>query len=322
LFKKILIPVDGSVSAEKLITWTGTLAGRIGAEVVLLAVADPVEWIPWPAAAAWNEGDSEDGIAAGIDPYPEGGPQRHSMSDFAEKAMERALENARAYLGQRADLLRISGRKPTVEVREGSPSLVIPEMTGETSADLVVMSSRRTSALARGVLGSVTDRIIRSSAVPVMVAHPDYIDRVAAHDGAIESVIVPLDGSALSEVAAGPAIALAGKLGARMVFMRCLESGRMRDEPDIQAQDEAAAYLGQFVETAQSEGSQANSRIVSGSAAAQILAESEAQPGSIVAMGTHGRGGFRRFFLGSVTDKVVRSSNVPVMVVPPGAGTQ
>ena len=73
------------------------------------------------------------------------------------------------------------------------------------------------------------------------------------------------------------------------------------------------------VETAESEGVHANTRIVAGPAASLILAEAESAPGAIVAMGTHGRGGFRRFLLGSVTDKVVRSADVPVLAVPPGA---
>jgi nucleotide-binding universal stress UspA family protein len=318
LFKKILIPVDGSVSAEKLIAWAGNLADRIDAEVVLLAVADPVEWIPWPSAAAWDEGDGTLGVAAGVDPYPERGPQRHSMSDFQTQVMERALNNARSYLEQQAERLRASGVRSTVEVRAGSPSNVIPEATKDTGAELVVMASRRTSALVRGVLGSVADRVIHSSIVPVMVIHPDHMDRVATEDGAIETIIVPLDGSELSELAAPPAVALAGKLGATIVFMQCLDSGAMRDEADPVERERAAEYLGQLVEAARSEHIDANARTVTGSAVSLILAETDAMPGSIVVMGTHGRGGFQRFFLGSITDKVVRSSSVPVIVVPPG----
>ena len=316
MFNKILIPVDGSVSAEKLISWTGTLAGRIGAEVVLLAVADPVEWISWPAAAAWDEAD--DGIVAGIDPFPEGGPQRHSMKAYQAKAMAHGLSAARTYLEQQAARLAVMGVKSSVEIRQGSPSRVITEVTEETGAGLVVMSSRRTSALARGVLGSVADRIVRSSSVPVIVVHPEYVDRKAVHSRSIDRVIVPLDGSELSELATEPGIALAGKLGARILFLQVVESGVMSGEPGDEERDEAAAYLGQFAEAAGGEGIQANVRTAYGSAVKNILDEAEAEPGSIIAMGTHGRGGFRRFFLGSVTDKVVRTSNVPVMVVPPG----
>jgi nucleotide-binding universal stress UspA family protein len=60
--------------------------------------------------------------------------------------------------------------------------------------------------------------------------------------------------------------------------------------------------------------------IAEGAPARQIMRHAEEMPADLLAMGTHGHGGFERLFLGSVTEKVIRSVRCPVLTVPPPAG--
>ncbi len=80
--------------------------------------------------------------------------------------------------------------------------------------------------------------------------------------------------------------------------------------------EEVFRYLSAFVERARGEGVEATARAAVGSAAACIVESIENQPGGMVAMSTHGASGFKRWVVGSVTDKVIRSSGHPVLVLP------
>jgi nucleotide-binding universal stress UspA family protein len=61
--------------------------------------------------------------------------------------------------------------------------------------------------------------------------------------------------------------------------------------------------------------------LVQGDPARSILSEAERLPADLLVMGTHGTSGFKRFILGSVTEKVLRQAIAPVLTVPPSAGT-
>jgi nucleotide-binding universal stress UspA family protein len=80
---------------------------------------------------------------------------------------------------------------------------------------------------------------------------------------------------------------------------------------------DALMYLEPFVKSARDSGLAADSRSVIGNAVGAIIDSAEENEGSLIVMSTHGRSGFKRFFLGSVADKVVRSAGTPVLVLPP-----
>jgi nucleotide-binding universal stress UspA family protein len=83
------------------------------------------------------------------------------------------------------------------------------------------------------------------------------------------------------------------------------------------ARDEIFRYLDKFVETAKSHGVTAHARALFGGPASRIIEESGAVEGALIVMSTRGASGFARWALGSIADKVVRSSGHPVLVVPP-----
>ena len=152
-----------------------------------------------------------------------------------------------------------------------------------------------------------------------------------------KEILLPLDGSDVSESALAPARQLAESLGARLhilqvtsqteefSIMRGAEFGTMGSDYSQQVLDEVMTaqrdrierYLNEVAEGLTEAGLDVVKAIEDGPAADKIVDYAEAAGVDLIVMSTHGRGGVRRFFVGSVTDKVIRSTNLPVLVVHP-----
>ena len=152
-----------------------------------------------------------------------------------------------------------------------------------------------------------------------------------------KEILLPLDGSDVSESALAPARQLAESLGARLhilqvtsqteefSIMRGAEFGTMGSDYSQQVLDEVMTaqrdrierYLNEVAEGLAEAGLDVVKAIEDGPAADKIVDYAEASGVDLIVMSTHGRGGVRRFFVGSVTDKVIRSTNLPVLVVHP-----
>jgi nucleotide-binding universal stress UspA family protein len=193
------------------------------------------------------------------------------------------------------------------------------------------MATRRESALARGVLGSVTDRVLHSTSIPLLTLYPGEIHEFEKTNGGPERVIVPLDGSALSESAVKPAMEIVQASGAKVIFTEILrllffgvgvagmEYGAGDFGIDVQKK-EISSYLQGFVDDAELTGVKASANVRSGSPSQQIVEEASEIDGSIIVMASHGSGGLKRWVVGSVADKVIRSARRPVLVIPPKTG--
>jgi nucleotide-binding universal stress UspA family protein len=190
---------------------------------------------------------------------------------------------------------------------------------------LIALSSHGRSGLTRMVLGSVADKVVHGTKVPVFLyaLRQDVAVRQAED---LNSVIVPLDGSALAEQALPHATALAKALKLRVVLLRVTSTladlaadgfyevtqGLITDE----LEKEAIGYLDQKVSALQQRGLiLVDRRHLTGSAAQTIIEFARETPCSFIAMCTHGRSGFQRWALGSVADHVVSHVAVPVLVI-------
>ena len=152
-----------------------------------------------------------------------------------------------------------------------------------------------------------------------------------------KEILLPLDGSDVSESALSPARQLAESLGARihilqvtsqteeLSVMRGAELGAMGSDYSQQVLDEVISaqrdriqrYLNEVASDLTSVGLNVVKAIEDGPAADKIVDYAEASGVDLIVMSTHGRGGVRRFLVGSVTDKVIRSTNLPVLVIHP-----
>jgi nucleotide-binding universal stress UspA family protein len=135
------------------------------------------------------------------------------------------------------------------------------------------------------------------------------------------TVVVPLDGSDLSERAVPFGRMLADGGRARLILMRVVPRADFLDarEPAERkkAMADATAYVTGFV--VRSEGdSSVEALAYSGDPASLIVDEARARPSSLIAMSTHGRSGVGELVYGSVSGEVIRRAESPVLVIPPG----
>lgn len=295
-FNKILVPVDGSENSEKVLDTVAGLADKLKSELVLLAVAG--------FGARFEDG----GGAASDDRITE------------------ESKRAESYLEGRAEPLRAEGLTVTNMVEVGLPAETILVTAKEIGADLIAMSTHRESVLARGILGSVTDSVLRSAEIPVLAIHPEGSNMTAGPMWTPSEVIVPLDGSDLAAECVPVAIEIAKACDAEVAFMQAVHlpsyaiSGPGADyygtDYGVSGRREGAReYLRQFVEMAEAQGVSASSHAALGNAAARIVEETKNVPDAMIVISSHGRGGFRRMVLGSVADKLVRASHHPVLVM-------
>jgi nucleotide-binding universal stress UspA family protein len=292
VFRTILVPLDGSRLAEQALPLALPLARRAGSALRLALVHRP---------------DS-------------GGPQ-------ADVAAFRAQQ---AYLEQTAHRIRQLGVPlVTTEVIEDGP--IAPALCAyadAVGADLVVLTTHGRGPLSRFWLGSVTDELLRTAPLPLLVCRPT--DDGPPDPGAgrrFRRILVPLDGTEAAEAALAPAAALARQFGAGLLLFRVVVpapvlvqnwvasavsamEGPILEELTAQARADLLRAARRF----RAEGLTVEVRVaVNVSPAAAVL---EAAPvADLIALATHGRSGAARLFLGSVADKVVRGAPCPVLVV-------
>lgn len=134
-------------------------------------------------------------------------------------------------------------------------------------------------------------------------------------------VIVPVDGSALSERAVPVALSIAHKAGATLDLVCVAEPARGEwnlSEGDVREYDEwMRGYVAQLTERCTDRlGAPACGTVLAGAAAAvEVMRRAAQKDADLVVMSSHGRGGLSRAWLGSTTEQMIRFSGRPVLVV-------
>ena len=176
-------------------------------------------------------------------------------------------------------------------------------------------------------LGSVTDALLRSTHVPLLLVRPDYRTE-GTELPRLDHVLIPLDGSALGEYILQPALALGQLLDADYTLLQVVDPLLLAGpvpyaepvdlDPDrtMWRQTEARSYLGDLAAQLSREG-RAQANVVVGGVVPTILEQVADRPNTVIALATHGHNGVARLLLGSVADKVIRSTTTPVLLVRP-----
>ncbi len=150
MFKRILVPLDGSRSGLRALKYATGLAQNFGAEIILLQVvkqAIPLIDVGTPAGST---------VAV----------------EVARMEDRRNVTRARRYLSGKVRQLKSRGITASYNVKIGDPALVIVAFSRKEKMDLIVMSTRGKSGIKRAIMGSVADAVIRKSGKPVLVIKP------------------------------------------------------------------------------------------------------------------------------------------------------
>ena len=278
MYSRILVPLDGSPLAEKVLPYARVLAKGFAAHVELINVFSPApEGLADPAHGRYPHQIDANLRAEGLD-----------------------------YLHRVTPSVSCVGVEVSCTVKAGDPELWIVEEAEKGPDTLIAMSTHGRSGAARLMLGSVTDKILHSTSAPVLVIRPRD-GETPVPEAELKHVIVPLDGSPLAEQVLPHVVSLAKALGLTVTLLRV--ATHRQNGPLVH-------YLEEVAEKLRGEGlPSVKSRTIGDHPAETIVAVARETPHSMVAMTTHGRSGIRRAVLGSVTDHVVRHCGEPVLVV-------
>ncbi len=295
---KIIVPLDGSPLAQRVLPYSRSLALRLEVPVELLHVIDPVSLMPSVVAKS----PLYDDVLS---------VERQKTIDYLKKV-------ARFFL----DSLAVGW---SVEI--GDPAEGIIRKAASQSGSLIAMATHGRSGVQRWLLGSVADKVLRMAANPLFLVRAKEMK--IAEEVSLKKVVVPLDGSPLAEKALPYIVELAKKMNLEVLLIRVwgLPATTYFGSADYETPDlkriaeeitaEAKSYLERKAEQLKREGLATVSQVLlPGNAAQEIINFARQTPDSLVAMCTHGRSGLRRLVPGSITDRVVRHSGDPVLVVP------
>ena len=302
MFTTILVPLDRSPFAEAALPSARWIASRTGARLHLFLAHQPVPVLVGVAEA----------LASAPAPDLE------------------AIKRERSYLADAANLLAQPHAKPVgTNVGEGPPGAAIVEEAARIGADLIVMSTHGRGALGRLWLGSVADYVVRHVNVPILLVRPG--EPGSEGDAPeIRGILVPLDLSPLSRTILDPLVEFAALAHAPVTLLHVVSLRTQTVAPGVPypiAEDpslldvqraNAECQLEMVAGELRLRGIAVSTRVVIASHAAAGILDTLAQPESdLVAMATHGEGGFRRLLLGSVTTQVIRGAAKRVLVLRP-----
>jgi len=331
MFKRIIVPLDGSSRAERAIPVAARIARASKGSIILLQVVTiPLEI----------------------------GSQVIPLSGYSSTTLDNDINTAMNYLAAIARRDELDGISLKMKVLTGAAAQKIQDVVEEEQADLVVMCSHGATGIKRFMLGSVAQKVARHSTVPVLVLRQDGTLPVSSYPDPLRPIravmaVVALDGSALAEAALMPAaslvIALAAPARGSLQLTRIVklpikvsesaEQGEhaYRESLELSAKDqairEAKTYLGNLVDHLRNGPlKDADITLTWSVAIGKDVAETlinAAETGEdvegtgvfggcdLLVLATHGRGGLERWVLGSVTEHILGSTRLPMLIVRP-----
>lgn len=305
MVRKIMVPLDGSPAAERALPWAMQLARKALASVDLVRVS-----FPPPAVVG------ADGLTIG-DPT-----LYQTLLQMEDDYLKRIATQYTT-----ADV----AVTPTLLDADDSTAGCLSHFVATQGIDLTIMTTHGRGPFARFWLGSVADEFLRTSHGPTLLlrggaAEPADLSATPA----IRHVVIPLDGSDLAEQVIAPAADVARLVGADLTLILVLNEvedirglvakakGTTNELfPPESAIRSSRDYLDRKAGPLRHAGHKVHTRLVERGEVAEVLINQSSEPGTLVSLATHGRGGVTRMLWGSVADKVVRGATGPVLVVRP-----
>jgi len=291
MIEKILVQLDGTEVSEAVLPYVQELGGRLNSEIILLNVYSP------------NDADLS-----------------HEHEVYLEHIAQALKKNIK--------------EKVTPIALAGSANRVIVDYSMNEGIGLIVGMSRSKSDTKRWVIGSTADKVIRETSKPVLVISAEA-PPVKEHSKILNKVLIPLDGSQASQ-AILPYIKLimsgiSEDAESEVTLLRVIPPAHhvpvgeavvtvpYTDAELSQLKEQAENYLSEVGGDLQKGKIKLNFEAIvrSISTAEEILEFAIQKDVNLIAMSTHGRTGISRLFLGATTDRVLHSSNLPLLLVKP-----
>jgi nucleotide-binding universal stress UspA family protein len=278
LFSEIVAAVDDSDPAQRAAAFAVRLAAQHRGRLTFVHAVD------WAGAVSMYE--------AGM-----------SVAD-PTRIVGALRDEGRALLARVAAQARAAGVPCEERLIEARPVEAILAATREAEAHVTVIGTHGRSGIQRLVLGSIAEAVVRMSEQPVLVVHPH--DTLPAGP-LFQNVFIAVDGSDPSHAAVRVTAELLPKDGHRSTFCSIVDQAN--------PQSAARKTIDRAREDARAQNLSAEFYTVDGHPETAIVEEAKKRHSDLIVLGTHGRRGLERIFLGSVAEEVLRSAPVPVLIV-------
>lgn len=318
MFQRILVPLDGSERGETALPVAEAIARATGGSLVLVRV------VPLPRDTAFS-----------------------TMEPFALVQEEPATEHQAAaeYLARQQRALEHEGRVVQTRLLVGIPAQHVLSCIETEDIDLVVMCSRGETGLKRWAFGSVAQKVLRHSQAPVFILHESAGKLSNQHPSGRQpvGVLVALDGSSLAEKTLLPALVLSNALSSPekglLHLVHVLPLPRPGHAPEqhnaaFQLDIAAAQAHLKMVETSLLDSAPEEMRYA---LQASVVGERDIASGiirvaedglpaidgketqhacDVIALTTHGRSGLERWVMGSIAERLLGGTRLPLLVIP------
>jgi nucleotide-binding universal stress UspA family protein len=311
MYKKMLVPLDGSKLAESAFVYAKELAGRLDTKVDILQVVDPNEAKSMPVYQAYVNHSAE--------------------------ILKLGILEVQKKLGKRqeAGSIEVVGKLAT-----GYPAEEILRYASDAYVDLIVMSTHGRSGIRSWVFGSVTGKILNTSPVPVLVIRPEDAGNSGFEKWTDITIIVPLDGSTVAESVLPHVQELGKQIGNDMVNVVLIRVCELLPTPPppgpevpfnrqqlidnnwaackIVTREYLAGIENHLKQTGLKVRSEPIEQLET-SVATEIIEYANKLPSSLIVMSTCGRSGIGKWPYGSVAHKVLTGSSKLTLLVRPAS---
>src|SRR6056297_1405236 len=285
MYDNILLPFDGSEGAAEVLHHASELAHWADATIQILYVADTT---------------------------------RDSVTVVGGEAIDVLERKGKEIVEEAAKTLDTLGVPYSTDVIQGNPAPTIADYAERYDQDIVVMPTHGREGISRSLIGSVSEKVVSLSSVPVLTVRMQPDETL---EFPYENILVTTDGSSAATYASDHLVELAASLDATVHVLSVVDDSALgldvRSSVSGEENEEAATEAVEtVVSEAESRGVESTVRRVEhGTPVEVILDYIESNDVHLVGMGTTGRRGTDRILLGSVAEKTVRSAPVPVMTV-------
>ncbi|OGO32515.1 MAG: hypothetical protein A2Z29_06905 [Chloroflexi bacterium RBG_16_56_11] len=276
MYKRVVVPLDGSPLAETALPYAEEIATRMGSEIILLTVL--------PCGDSEEYRDHDTYISSVI------GSTRQKIIECCEMTGRKAIGVGSA-------------------TRNGDAAQGILSYVNRGYSCLLVMATHGRSGLSRWAIGSVADKVVRSTLrQPLLLIRARGKATDVKAGGILKKMLVPLDGSLESEAVIPYLSRIALSLNTSFTLFRVITGHN-------HTADSAEAYLRNWCQHLRKEGITAEYKVRAGAAAEQIIDYAGKRGFDLVAMSTRGQTGITRWALGSVAQKVLLGGNTPLLLI-------
>jgi nucleotide-binding universal stress UspA family protein len=282
MYEKVLISLDGSEESEIVLPYGEELARRLHSNLEIVGVYS-----------------------------------KH------EHTSEHLFKN---YLNDVVNQLNSKGLKSRAVFLYGNAAEEILNYTNSSDTSLIAMATHGRSGISRWILGSVAEKVLRGTPKPLLLVSEKRHEAKSAEKPIFQRILVPLDGSRPGEAVLPWAKELVRRTKAKLFLLHVILSPNNLTG----VANYAISFEEQLIETLRKQGREyisgvaaglerekldLNYDLITGMPAETIIDYAKKNDMDLIAMSTHGRTGVGRFVLGSIADKVVHISEVPVLLI-------